>query len=166
MNLAASVEPSHDAGLHPHKQAGIIIGGAQVGVFGEVHPKVLLNFEISEPVYLFELDLKAMLPALSGKTIYHPLPKFPPVVRDIALVVDIEVTHHKIAEIMRGFSLVKEIALFDVYTGEQVPAGKKSLAYRLTFQSAERTLKEEEINGVLKGLLNKLAKETGATLRK
>jgi phenylalanyl-tRNA synthetase beta chain len=79
--------------------------------------------------------------------------------------VDVEIPHRKLVEIIRGFSLVKDIAIFDVYTGEQVATGKKSLAYRLTFQSAEHTLKDEEVNGVLKALLNKLSKETGATLR-
>jgi phenylalanyl-tRNA synthetase beta chain len=165
LNAAASFELSTDEGLHSNKQAAIVVDSTRVGVVGEVHPKVLLNFEINEPVYMFELDLKTITTVLSGKATYRQLPKFPPVVRDIALVVDIEVTHHKLAEIIQGFSLVKEIALFDVYTGEQVPAGKKSLAYRLTFQSAERTLKEEEINGVMKGLLNKLAKDAGAMLR-
>jgi phenylalanyl-tRNA synthetase beta chain len=165
LNITASFEPSTDTGLHANKQAAIMAGGSRVGVVGEVHPKVLLNFEINEPVYVFELDLKTLASVASGTIKYQQLPKFPAVVRDIALVVDIEVTHHKLTEIMRGFSLVKNIELFDVYTGEQVPAGKKSLAYRLTFQSAERTLKEEEINGVMKGLLSKLVKDAGATLR-
>jgi phenylalanyl-tRNA synthetase beta chain len=165
LGITPTFEQSKDEGLHPNKQAAVIIGGTKVGVVGEMHPKVLLNFEINEPVCLFELDLKAMLPVLSGGITYHPLPKFPPVVRDIALVLDIEVSHRKIEDIIRSFSLVSEVAIFDVYAGEQVPASKKSLAYRLIFQSEDHTLKDTEVNGVLKGLLNKLAKETGATLR-
>ncbi len=158
-------ELSKDECLHPNKQAAVIIGESRVGVVGEVHPKVLMNFEIGEPVYLFEIDLQTVLPALSGEKRYRPLPKFPAVIRDMALVLDIEVPHRKVAEIIRGFSLVGEITVFDVYTGEQVPAGKKSLAYRLTFQSPDHTLKEAEVNGVMKGILNKLAKEVGAALR-
>jgi phenylalanyl-tRNA synthetase beta chain len=165
LNTVVSFEPSADAGLHAGKQAAIAVKGTKIGVVGEVHPKVLLHFEINEPVYLFEIDLQTLSGLFAVETRYRQLPKFPAVVRDIALVVDIEVTHQKLTDIMRGFSLVKNIELFDVYSGEQVPAGKKSLAYRLTFQSPERTLKEEEINGVMKGLLNKLAKDTGATLR-
>ncbi len=165
LNLPVTFEASADAGLHASKQAAVLVKGTKVGIVGEVHPKVLLNFEINEPVYLIEIDLKTLAALLLVETRFRQLPKFPAVVRDIALVVDIEVTHQKLTEIMRGFSLVKNIELFDVYSGEQVPAGKKSLAYRLTFQSPDRTLKEEEINGVMKGLLNKLAKDTGAALR-
>ncbi|MBN1367761.1 MAG: phenylalanine--tRNA ligase subunit beta [Dehalococcoidales bacterium] len=165
LNIAASFEPSDDAGLHASKQAAVMAGGNKIGVVGEVHPKVLINFEISEPIYMFELDMKTLVSVVSGVAAYRHLPRFPAVVRDVALVVDIEVTHLNITDVIRGFSLVKNIELFDVYSGEQVPAGKKSLAYRITFQSAERTLKEEEINGVMKGLLKKLAKDTGAVLR-
>ena len=165
LNIAVIFEPSADAGMHANKQAAVIAGGARIGVVGEVHPKVLLNFEIDEPVYMFELDMKTLSSVMSENITYRQLPRFPAVVRDVALIVDIEVTHRKLTDIMRGFSLIKDIELFDVYCGEQVPAGKKSLAYRITFQSPERTLKEQEINGVMKGLLSKLAKETGATLR-
>jgi phenylalanyl-tRNA synthetase beta chain len=164
LGAAAVFEPSSDAGLHPNKQAAIVLAGNRAGVIGELHPKVAQNFEINEPVYLFEIDVKSLLPAI-GERAYHPLPKFPAVVRDIALIVDIEITNNKILDVIKGFSLVKQAEIFDIYTGEQVPPGKKSLAYRLTLLSPDRTLKEQEVNGVMKGILSKLAKETGATLR-
>jgi len=154
-----------DESLNPNKQAAILIDGKQAGVFGEVHPKVAGNFELNEPVYLFELDLNSLLPAMTGNRAYRPLPKFPEVVRDIALVLDIGVPHQNIIDAVHSFSLVTKVEVFDVYTGEQVPAGKKSVAYRLTFQNPTRTLKEEEINGVMKAILKKLAADTGATLR-
>ena len=157
---------SQDEGLHPNKQAAIIVYGKQIGVLGEIHPKVAQNFGLNESVYLFEMDVNGLLPAVAQNKTYRPLAKFPAVVRDIALIVDIEVPHKKIEDIIRQFSLVKAVDVFDVYTGEQVPPGKKSMAYHLTFQSPDRTLKEQEINGVIKGLLNKLVKETGAVLRK
>ena len=85
--------------------------------------------------------------------------------RDIALVVDIGVTHQQILDTMKGFSLVTDVALFDVYAGEQVPAGKKSMAYRLTFQSPDKTLTDQQINGVQQAILKKLTTGLGATLR-
>ena len=137
----------------------------KTGIFGEVHPAVAVNFEINEPVYLFEIDLKTLSELMTGQKTYTPLPKFPAVVRDLALVVDIEVPHQKILDIFSGFSMISKVEIFDIYSGEQVPAGKKSMAYRLTFQNPARTLKEEEINGVMKGILNKLKNGVGAVLR-
>ena len=83
----------------------------------------------------------------------------------MALVVDTEVTHKKIRDIVKGFPLVHQVAIFDVYTGEQVPTGKKSLAYRVTFQSPDHTLTDEEVNQVQQQILSKLSGELGATLR-
>jgi phenylalanyl-tRNA synthetase beta chain len=96
---------------------------------------------------------------------YHQIPKFPATVRDMALVVDSGVTHQQILDTMKGFSLVTDVALFDVYSGGQVPAGKKSMAYRLTFQSPDKTLTDQQINGVQQAILKKLTTGLGATLR-
>jgi phenylalanyl-tRNA synthetase beta chain len=85
--------------------------------------------------------------------------------RDIALVVDSGVTHQQILETMKGFSLVTDVALFDVYSGGQIPAGKKSMAYRLTFQSPDKTLTDQQVNGVQQAILKKLTTGLGATLR-
>jgi phenylalanyl-tRNA synthetase beta chain len=156
---------SEDEGLHPYKQAAINIGSNRIGIVGELHPQVALNFEIAEPVFIFEVDLNSLLPYINREKLFQPLAKFPAVVRDIALVVDIEVPNQKILNTIYGFSMIKQAEVFDIYTGEQVSPGKKSLAYHLTFQSPDRTLKEQEINGVMKGLLIKLSKEAGAELR-
>ena len=85
--------------------------------------------------------------------------------RDLAVVVDVGVTHKNILDIMQGFPLVDSVNLFDVYSGEQVPAGKKSLAYRLTFQSSDRTLTDDEVGGVLRQIVSRLEGELGAILR-
>jgi phenylalanyl-tRNA synthetase beta chain len=97
---------------------------------------------------------------------YQPVPRFPAIVRDIALVVDAGVAHQKAVEIIKSSPLVTGVALFDVYTGEQVPPDKKSLAYRVTFQSPDHTLTDEEVNKVQQQILGKLSSELGATLRK
>jgi phenylalanyl-tRNA synthetase beta chain len=83
----------------------------------------------------------------------------------MALVVDTEIAHQKVVDIIRSFPLVVEVAIFDVYSGEQVPQGKKSLAYRLTFQSPTHTLTDKEVNKVQAQILQKLSAELGATLR-
>ncbi len=165
LGVEASFEEGDDRGLHPNKQAAIVIAGSRLGIVGELHPKVLPAFDISEPVYLFEINLTALLPFTTGRKIFQPIPRFPAIVRDIALIVDVRVTHQKIQEIIKSFPLAKQVTIFDVYSGEQVSAGKKSLAYRIVFQSPNHTLTDEEVDKVQQQILNKLSLELGATLR-
>jgi phenylalanyl-tRNA synthetase beta chain len=96
---------------------------------------------------------------------FQPIPRFPSIISDIALVVDADITNQQILDIIKGFSLISEVVLFDVYSGKQVAAGKKSLAYRLVYQSASHTLTDEEVNKVQEKVLARLAKALGATLR-
>jgi phenylalanyl-tRNA synthetase beta chain len=154
-----------DQSLHPLRQAAIVAGSNQLGVVGELHPKVALAFEIPEAVYLFELDLSALLSLTLGHRMFQPVSPFPTMVRDIALVVDAEVSHQRIRDIIKGFPLVEQVAIFDVYSGEQVASGKKSLAYSITFQSPDHTLTDEEVNKVQQQILTKLSSELGAALR-
>jgi phenylalanyl-tRNA synthetase beta chain len=165
LGVAASFEPGSDESLHSSQQAAVVIDGKTVGVVGEVHPKVREHFEIAEPAYLFEIDLAALVPFTTIQKAFKPIPRFPAVVRDIALVVGAEITHRRVWDIIRTFSLVEGVVLFDVYSGEPVPAGKKSLAYRITFQSPTQTLTDEGVNKVLQQILEKLSREVGATLR-
>ncbi len=165
LGTEASFEDSEDESLHPAKQTAIVVGGDKLGVIGELHPKVSQAFEIFGAVYLFEIDLTALLPFTLGYKTFQPIPRFPAIVRDIALVVDAEVTHQRVRDIIKSFPLVKQVTIFDVYSGEQVPPGKKSLAYSITFQSPAHTLTDEEVNQVQQQLLDKLSGELGATLR-
>ena len=162
--IAAKFEKSADENLRPANQAAIVAEGKLIGVVGEVHPSVREHFEITSGVYLFEINLPALLPLIKEK-VYRTIPKFPATIRDIALVVDIGVTHQQVLDVIKGFSLITDVALFDVYAGEQVPAAKKSLAYRLTFQTPDRTLTDQQVNGVQQAILRKLASELGASLR-
>ena len=165
LGVEATFEESSDDGLDPAKRADIVVDGSKIGVVGEIHQKVSAAFEIIGAVYLFEIDITALLPSTTGHKIFQPIPRFPAVVRDIALVVDVGTTHREIRGIIESFSLVTRVALFDVYSGEQVPAGKKSLAYRIVFQSLTHTLTDEEVNEVQQQILSKLSRELGATLR-
>ena len=164
IGITAKFEKSADANLHPANQAAITADGKQIGVVGELHPSVKEHFGLTQTVYLFEINVPLLLPLIKDK-VYRPVPKFPAVVRDIALVVDAGVTHQQILDTMKGFSLVTDVALFDVYSGGQVPAGKKSMAYRLTFQSPDKTLTDQQISGVQQAILKKLTTGLGASIR-
>ena len=96
---------------------------------------------------------------------FQLIPRFPSTVRDLALVLDAEITHQRVHDIIRSFPLVSEVTLFDVYSGAQVAPGKKSLAYRVVYQSPTHTLTDEEVNKVQRQILDRLASELGATLR-
>jgi len=165
LGIAASFEECSDESLHSSKQAAIVIGGNRLGVVGELHPKVLESFEIAEATYLFEIDLVTLLPFTISHKVFKPIPRFPAIVRDIALVVDAEVAHQKVLNIIKSFPLVEQVTLFDVYSGEQVPRGKQSLAYRLTFQSPTHTLTDNEVDKVQQQILSRLSHDLGAILR-
>lgn len=154
-----------DESLHPAKQAAIIVSGKKLGVIGELHPRVAGNFELSGATYLFELDIAALLPFAIARRIFRPIPRFPAVVRDMALVVDSGTIHQRVLDIVKGYPLVAGVELFDVYSGEQVQKGEKSLAYRITFQSPTQTLTDDEVSKVMKQILEKLSGELGAVLR-
>ena len=164
LGVAAGFEPADDESLAPARQAAIVVEGKKVGVVGELHAKVVEAFDLDGAVYLFEINLAELLPLTLEHKLFQPISRFPAVVRDIALVVDSGVSHRQVADIIGGFPLVSRVALFDLYTGGKLPAGKKSLAYRITFQSPSQTLTDQAANDVLKNILKQLAEKLGATL--
>ena len=114
---------------------------------------------------MLESKVTARLAATTVQKLFTPLPRFPGIVRDMALVVDTGITQQRIRDIINSFPLVSEVSLFDVYLGKQVAAGKKSLAYRVVYQSPNHTLTDNEADEVQKKILGRLNKELGATLR-
>ncbi|MFH1775900.1 MAG: phenylalanine--tRNA ligase subunit beta [Chloroflexota bacterium] len=165
LGVVATFARSEDGGLHPGRQAMVTVAEQGVGVVGEVHPQVLGAFDISGAAYILEIDLTALLPVAVAYNRFQPIKRFPAVVRDIALVVDSSVTHQRVRDIIKRFPLVGAVTLFDVYAGQPVPPGKKSLAYRITFQSPAHTLTEEEVSKVQEQVVGKLSSELGAVLR-
>ena len=165
LGIAASLKPGDDESLHPTHQAVIVIGDKEIGVIGELHPKVTEAFDLDEAACLFEINVTELLPLVDSHRLFQPIPRFPATVRDIALILDTNVSHQQVVDIVKGFSLVKDIAIFDVYSGKQVPAGKKSLAYRITYQSPTQTLTDEAVNKIQEQILKKLRQQLGATLR-
>ncbi len=155
-----------DANLLEGRTSQIKLQGTPIGVVGEVHPSVLQAFDISGAVYLFEIDLAALLHHFSvTQKKYAPLAKFPGATRDIAVVVNAKVTSQEVRDIIATSPLVDKVLLFDVYSGDKIPKGKKSLAWRITWQSYDRTLTDEEVNQAQQEILDKLAQQLGAMLR-
>jgi phenylalanyl-tRNA synthetase beta chain len=165
LDIEAAYEPSDDPGLCPGKQAAVIVNGEKTGVIGMINRQVAASFEIPPDVYIFELNLMQLLPHTTDGKAYQQIARFPAVVRDIALVVDESISHRQLLETIRDFPLVVRVALFDVYHGKQVPAGKKSLAYRLSFQSPQHTLTDKEVDKIQQKILARLSGKFGATLR-
>jgi len=163
--IKADYLSGNDVTLSPAKNADIVVDSVKIGVIGEVHPAVLMRFDIDQPAFLFELDVDKLLTLSSKPLVYKAISKYPGTTRDIAMLLDTGVTYQKIVDIVKGFSLISDMQLFDLYVGEQIPEGKKSMAFRLTYQAADRTLKDEEVDKVQKRILERLSKELGATLR-
>ncbi|HHZ20599.1 MAG TPA: phenylalanine--tRNA ligase subunit beta [Firmicutes bacterium] len=154
--------------LHPGRTAQVTIDKKLVGYVGEIHPKVAQEYDLVEPVVLWELNLEELVPAL-GKTeiTYQPLPKYPGIARDLAVLAPEEVKAAQIqATIARiGAELLEEVFLFDLYTGENIPAGHRSLAFGLKFRAADRTLQEDEVNALMEQIITVLKQEFGAEIR-
>ena len=153
--------------LHPGRTAEVLIGGRRIGVVGQVHPQVLERFDISGgAVALFELDLEALLPLVEEQALqYAPLARFPGAYRDLALVVDADVPAARISEIIEAYPLAESATVFDVYTGPELPQGKRSLAFRIQFQSERRTLTADAVNQAQERILQQLQEQVGAQLR-
>ena len=151
---------------HPGRTAEVLINGQRLGFIGQLHPLVQKDWELKE-VYLFELDLDGLYDHLPAQVTYEPLPKYPGVEQDLAIVVDQEVEAEAVLETIKeaGQPLLKQIALFDVYTGEGIAPGKKSLAFSLLFRHEERTLTDDEVREVRQHILDRLAQKWGAVLR-
>ncbi len=148
---ARFIRSTHSS-FHPGRSAALIVNGKDIGTFGELHPLVTRAFDLNVqgdivPVYAAEFDLDALLEAIPARHILKPLPITPPVLQDMALVVKDSIPAADVEAVIRatGGDLLKGVTLFDVYTGDPIPAGYKSLAYSLVYQTDERTLTDREV---------------------
>jgi phenylalanyl-tRNA synthetase beta chain len=158
--------------FHPAKCARLVSGERQLGVFGELHPKVRERYDwpaafARTPILAADLDLDAILELAPRFYDTAPVPEFPPVIEDLALVVDEALPAEQVAGRIRstGGKVVTEVRLFDVYRGEKLGAGKKSLAYRITYQAPDKTLSDRDVAGIRTRIVRALEQELGATLR-
>jgi len=165
LGLKASFDIGDDEILFPGRRADIIVEDDKVGIVGDVHPRVAQAFELSGATGLIEIDLEEVLAKITGVKEYQPIPRFPSVTRDIALVVDEQVSYQTVENIIQSFSLVTEVNLFDLYRGKQIPEVKKSFAIRIIYQSPSYTLTDEEVDQTQEQMLARLRQELSANLR-
>jgi len=153
--------------LHPGKSAAIVVAEKVVGFIGEVHPEVLGNFEIDLPVYLLEIDLESLFDVAGSFPGIRPLSRFPDVCRDSALLLRDEISAAQLLDAIAKVKprSVEEVVLFDVYRGKGIPEGLKSVAIRVRYRSAEKTLTDDEIQSAHGRIIAALEKEFDARLR-
>ncbi|WP_040207713.1 phenylalanine--tRNA ligase subunit beta [Neobacillus jeddahensis] len=153
-------------GMHPGRTAEIRLNGENIGFIGQVHPSVQKDLDLKD-TYVFELSLKAILEEASAPLQYQAIPRFPAITRDIALVVNREMVSGTLKEIIvnAGAPLLKEADVFDLYEGDRMEAGKKSLAFSLKYLDPERTLTDEEVTKVHGRVLEALKEKADAVLR-
>ena len=161
--LQQTEEPTY----HPGRNAEVLLGETRIGIMGEVHPVVLENYELPFKAYLFEFDLQKITDAANFSKRFDPIPKYPSIQRDLAIVVNQGLKSDIPMEIINTTSgeWVDSIRLFDVYQGNQVPDGKKSLAYTITYHSATETLTDKAVNDLHDKIVQRLNKKLGAELR-
>lgn len=154
--------------LQPGRGAAVLSGGTELGWVGELHPLAVDAFDATAPVVAFELDVEALVKASRPARDYVDVPTFPAVSMDVAFVVDESVAHEKLVQCMTsaGGKLLEDVRLFDVYRDDaRIGAGKKSMAYALTYRAADRTLTSEEVDKAHERLVKKVSGATGAEVR-
>ena len=149
----------------PGRVARLAVDGDTVGVLGEMHPELLAQFEIEQPVALFELDLAKLLAHVPDQKLVASVPRFPAVEQDVALIIDDDVPAGAVRAAFEGSPLVASASPFDVYRGEQLPDGKKSVAISVRYQAPNRTLTQEDADREQAKILKRLQKQLGAELR-
>lgn len=154
----ASFERSGDPVLHPGRQAALMLDGKPVGLLGELHPRVQEAWELPGRVYVAEIAFGPLVAAMAPQAVYRPVPRFPAVARDVAMLVDLDTPASRLEAAIReaGGDLLEDVRLFDLYQGDRLGEGKRSLAYRLTYRAADRTLTDAELEPVHNRVRNAL----------
>jgi len=161
------VAEKENASYHPGRCAKVYAGDTYIGVFGQIHPAVCENYGVDAEFYCAELSFEALYAVKGGLPVYQPLPKFPSVTRDIAVVCDAAIPVGELSECIMasGGKYLKDCAIFDVYQGSHIAEGKKSVAFSLTMRSDEQTLTDEHAEETVRNVLTALEKDFGAVMR-
>lgn len=152
--------------MHPGRTAEVHVNGIRIGFIGQVHPTMQKELDLKD-TYVFELSLKAVLETETAPLQYEAIPRFPSITRDIALVVNKETVSGTLKDIIQttGGKFLKEVHVFDLYEGDRMEEGKKSIAFSLKYLNPERTLTDEEVTRVHNQVLEALKDQAGAVLR-
>ncbi|WP_298607063.1 phenylalanine--tRNA ligase subunit beta [uncultured Veillonella sp.] len=153
------IQSSSESYYHPGVSAHYTVNGVTIANYGELHPQVVKNFDLSGKVYMFEIDLEAVLSITVPPFRYQSFSKFPGTSRDLAIVAPVSVTSGEIVALIKehGGEYLESVSIFDVYEGEHIEAGYRSLAYNLQFRSMEGTLNDEDIDGAIQAIIDALA---------
>jgi phenylalanyl-tRNA synthetase beta chain len=154
--------------FHPGKCTKVMLGDQQIGVLGELHPQVHAQYNFGKyAVMVATINLDTLYTLVPERFDSEPVPTYPPVLEDLAFIVDESIPAKQVERLIRetGGKLLSAMTLFDVYRGEQIGADKKSLAYQLTYQHAERTLTDEEVAKLRERIVKRLEQELSAKLR-
>ena len=153
------IQSSSESYYHPGVSAHYTVNGVTIANYGELHPQVVKNFDLSGKVYMFEIDLEAVLSIIVPPFRYQSFSKFPGTSRDLAIVAPVSVTSGEIVALIKehGGEYLESVSIFDVYEGEHIEAGYRSLAYNLQFRSMEGTLNDEDIDGAIQAIIDALA---------
>lgn len=167
LSIRAQFVSVEAAGFHPGRTAVVISGDVIFGVIGEVHPLVLENYKIAKRVCAFEFNFANIIAKAKIDKFYRPLPKFPSITRDLAIVVNDSISSSDLVALISkvGGELLEKVTLFDLYRGTNIAKGKRSLAYSLVYRAKDRTLTDEKINTVHKQIVEALKSQYGAELR-
>ena len=158
---------SNNPTYHPGRTAMVYAGDTKLGIIGEVHPDVLINYNIKHRVYVADIDFDEMVNLSNLDIKYKALPKFPSMTRDIAIIVDEDVMIGELETVIKnhGKDLIESIDLFDIYRGDQVAENKKSVAFSIVYRSFEKTLTDDRINPIQKSIIEDLQENFNAVLR-
>ena len=154
--------------FQPGQKATVLVNGEVIGEMGTIHPDVRKAFSVPQAAYAAELNMKKLFDRRVEKKTYKALPKYPLVPRDIAVVVDENVTSAEVVKVIQQSPvkvILENVELFDVYRGPGIPEGKKSMAYSYTVRAEDRTLTDEDISGAMNAIVRSLKARLNADLR-
>jgi phenylalanyl-tRNA synthetase beta chain len=165
LRVAADFEEAVEHPYLPGRTAAVVVDGRRAGVIGQVHPRVATDFYVRADAFMFELDLDALQPSMPEIVHYQPVPQFPSVEQDLAVIVPDTTPAARVRSLIESSDLVRAASIFDVYTGDPIPRGHKSIAFSVSFQSPEKTLTDEDVSRERARIIERLKRDLGADIR-
>jgi phenylalanyl-tRNA synthetase beta chain len=166
-NIRFTAMPDGDCDYtRPGYTAQILTGDTPVGLVGEINPQVREEYDLKQPAYIFELDLDKIISLIPPTRNSEPIPKFPAIYRDITIIVDRGIETQTVLQAVENIreDLVENLHLFDVFEGDPIAAGKKSVSFRVTYRSSDKTLEDDDVNDLHKAITGRLLKAFDAAL--
>ncbi len=153
--------------LHPGKSAAVIVEGQDIGFIGELSPAKCRKLDVNQEIYIFEILLEPLFTLMRKERVFTPLPRYPYIERDLSFIVEEKVSGDTIKRLISrlGHDIIASVNLFDLYRGESIPKGFQSMAFRIRYQSEDRTLTDEEVQEIHSQIVDTLTREVGATIR-